>query len=254
MALNVYLADLRENRQLRSNERVREDHNGHAVLTPVPARVDCHDLITAWSPAAPGPAVEPALDEHALLYDVAGAFLDEGALNASRVYPAGSPALAAVPELIREADLPLEILPVDGFAKLPEFWSTMDDGHRWRPPVYVQVTVPVARSETRPIPLVTTRITEYRRSGELATTDVRIEIGGTVFDAAVPVAGAWVRLETPAGVPVMTTESGPGGRFAFRSLTPGPYRLRWRGGAHPEPAPRDITVPSNTGEYDLHLP
>jgi hypothetical protein len=254
MALNVYLADLRENRKLRSNERVRTDENGHAVLSPAPARVDCHYLMTAWSPAVPGPAVEPTVDEHALLYDVAGAFLDEAALNPTRIYPAGSPVLAAVPELIRDADLPVETLPVEGFAKLPEFWSTMGDGHRWKPPVYVLVTMPVALTPGEAVPIVTTRITEYRRSGELATSDIRIEIGGAVYAASVPVPDAWVRLETAAGATLKTTRSSAAGRFSFRDLVPGHYRLRVRADAHPEPPPRDITVPSSSGEYDFHLP
>lgn len=254
MAVNVYLADLRENRKLRSNERTRVDGNGGAEFHPAPARVDCHYLITAWSPAQPGPAIEPTLDEHALAYEIAGAFLDESTLSPSRVYSPGSAALAAVPELIREADLPVEILPVEGFAKLPEFWSTMGDGHRWRPPVYLKVTLPVALSTQQRVPLVTTRITEYRRTGELATSDIRIEIGGTVFDASDPVPGAWVRLETATGAAIATTESSRAGRFAFSALQPGQYRLRWRAGAHPEPPPRLITVPSRTGEYDLRFP
>lgn len=254
MAVNVYLADLRENRQLRSNQRRKSDENGRATFEPAPARVDCHYLLTVWSPAQPGPAIEPTLDEHALLYEIGGAFLDEATLNPSRIYPPGSAALTTVPELIRQADLPLEILPVDGFLKLPEFWSTMGDGHRWKPPVYLKVTLPVAMTDEPPLPLVTTRITEFRRTGQLATSEVRIEIGGTVFDAADPVPGAWVRLETPTGVPIGTTESNRFGRFAFRALRPGPYRLRWRAGRHPEPPPRPITVPSSTGEYDLRFP
>src|SRR5262245_48655344 len=60
-ALNVYLVDLRENRKLRSNERARAVQNGMVSETPAPRRVDCHYLITAWSPAEITLAVEPAL-------------------------------------------------------------------------------------------------------------------------------------------------------------------------------------------------
>src|SRR5881275_1889471 len=55
-ALNVYLVDLRENIKLRSNERVRSIENGIASDEPAPRRVDCHYLITAWSPAMVSPA------------------------------------------------------------------------------------------------------------------------------------------------------------------------------------------------------
>src|SRR4051794_25850538 len=49
-ALNVYLAEVRENRVLRTNERVRTAANGSVFEQPAPARIDCHYLITAWSP------------------------------------------------------------------------------------------------------------------------------------------------------------------------------------------------------------
>src|SRR5438094_842473 len=79
-ALNVYLVDLRENRKLHSNERVRTVQNGIISETPAPRRVDCHYLITAWSPAQPGPAVEPTLDEHALLAAVTGVLMQNESL------------------------------------------------------------------------------------------------------------------------------------------------------------------------------
>src|SRR3954449_12440055 len=52
-ALNVYLADIRENRILRSNERVREVNNFTLTDRPRPRRMDLHYLISAWSPATP---------------------------------------------------------------------------------------------------------------------------------------------------------------------------------------------------------
>ena len=114
-ALNIYLVDLRENRKLRSNERSRSVDNGMVSEEPAPTRIDCHYLITAWSPVDPGPALEPTLDEHALLYQVTAALKNNEPLNPSRIYPADSVALNAVPELIREADLPTAVLPVEGF-------------------------------------------------------------------------------------------------------------------------------------------
>src|SRR5689334_3245941 len=48
-AFNVYLIDLRENRKLRSNERVRTFDQGFVYETPIPVRLDCHYLISAYS-------------------------------------------------------------------------------------------------------------------------------------------------------------------------------------------------------------
>ena len=39
--------------------------------TPPPRRVDCHYLISAWSPVLVTPGIDPTFDEHALLAEVA---------------------------------------------------------------------------------------------------------------------------------------------------------------------------------------
>ena len=255
LAINVYLADLRENRTLRSNARGRSTSNGQVTLTPAPARVDCHYLISAWSPATPTIAVEPTIDEHEVLYDVLAAIMNVAPINPSRVYAPGSAALAAVPELIREADLPTSILPVDGFSKLPEFWSAMGEGHRWKPALYFTVTLPVAMQVEATVPMVTSRVLEYRRVGETEIGEVLVQIAGQVVNTAdEPVAGAWVRLEDPAGEALHTTETDELGRFDFDGLTPGTYQLNWRAAGYDIPAaPRPIEVPSPEGEYDLIL-
>jgi hypothetical protein len=115
-ALNVYLVDLRENRKLRSNERVRAVQNGMVRETPAPRRVDCHYLITAWSPAEPGPAVEPTLDEHALLAAVTGVLMQNESLIPREVY-APDPLPTTFPAEVAEAELPTAVLPVEGFLK-----------------------------------------------------------------------------------------------------------------------------------------
>lgn len=255
-ALNVYLADLRENRKLRSNARTRSVENGMVSDDPAPARVECHYLISAWSPANVTLAVEPTLDEHALLYETLAVLMNEAPLNPSRIYPAGSAALAAVPELIRTVDLPTQVLPVESFPKLAEFWGTMGTNHRWKPVLYLVVTLPLALRREVAGPMVTTRITEYRQTGRPETAEVWIQIGGHVLDATVdppvPVPDAWVRLEDPVGTPLQTTTTNELGRFSFGDLQPGTYRLQWRAEGHSVPAaPRTVEVPSPSGEYDL---
>jgi len=256
-ALNIYLVDLRENRKLRSNARTRSIENGTVSEQPAPARLDCHYLITAWSPATPTQAIEPAMDEHALLYEVATVLMNNMPLNPSRIYPAGSAALDAVDLLIREADLPTAILPVEGFAKLAEFWGTMGSNHRWKPAVYLVVTLPVALPKQQVGAIVTTRITEYRRIDQPEVLEVLVQIGGRVLDATnpngepIPVSGAWVQLEQN-GVPLQTTTTNELGQFTFSGLPSGSYQLNWRAEGFPIPAtPRPIEVPSPTGEYEL---
>lgn len=257
-ALNVYLADLRENRKLRSNERVRSVENGIVSEDPAPARLDCHYLISAWSPATVSPLVEPTLDEHSLLYQVAAVLMQQGAFNPSRVYPAGSAALNAWPAPFRNVELPFVIAPVEGFIKLAEFWSGMGQGALWKPVLYLVVTLPVALFREIAGPMVTTTITEYRQTGLPGTAEVWIRIGGHVLDAVnplpsgapAPVNGAWVELQDAAGARLQLTRTNELGRFSFGELQPGGYRLlsQITGSA---PLTRVLDVPSPSGEYDL---
>ena len=195
-ALNVYLVDLRENRKQRSNERTRETLNGIVSETPAPRKVDAHYLISAWSPAVVTTALEPTLDEHALLYKVIGVLMNQETLIPRKVYDP-DPLPTTFPKSIADAELPTSVLPVEGFPKLAEFWGTMGQGHRWKPVVYLIVTVPVELLQEIAGPMVTTRITEYRQYGRPETAEVWIQIGGTVSDKdGNAVAGAWVRRKS----------------------------------------------------------
>src|ERR1051325_1965210 len=44
----LFLYDIRENRELRSNEPARINRNGQSVIEHPPLRIDCSYLITAW--------------------------------------------------------------------------------------------------------------------------------------------------------------------------------------------------------------
>lgn len=253
IALNVYLVGLAENRKLRSNERVREYGNGTVHEVPAPRRLDCHYLITAWSPIAPSPLVEPALDEHALLYQVAAVLTNAEPLVPRRVY-APDPLPGTFPEAIADAELPTVVLASEGLPPMSDFWSTVD--WRWKPAVNLTVTLPVLYERKVAGPLVTTRITEYRQSGRPETAEVWIQIGGHVRTGTPPepVAGAWVRLETvPGGLPLQTTETDADGRFTFTQLSAGPYQLRIRARGFAEPTPTIIQVPSAAGGYDVEI-
>jgi hypothetical protein len=257
VALNIYLADLRENRSLRSNERVRSFENGHVSEESAPTRLDCHYLITAWSQAAPAAAVEPPLDEHRVLHDALAVLFNQAPLNPSRIHPPGSAALTAVPEMIRRADLPTQIAPAEGFPKLPEFWGAMGQNHRWKPAIYLIVTLPVALTPRIEGPMVTTRIAEHRLFGSPESAEIMIQIGGHVFNASVDpvemVPEAWVRLEDAAGEPLQITKTDDSGRFTFLRMHPGNYRLRVRATGLGE-LERSVNVPSELGGYDIRFP
>jgi hypothetical protein len=250
-SLNVYLGDVRENRTLRSNERVREIQNFTVTDTPAPRRIDLHYLVTAWSPATATSIVEPTLDEHALLYKVTGALMNGEPLIATNVY-APNPLPAGFPAVIADVELPTHVLPVEGFPKIAEFWGTFGTTHPWKPMVYFVATLPVVLSREILGPMVTTRITEYRMQNSPATGEFEIAIGGTVTAGGNPVSGAWVRIEDLAANPIAVATSDENGRFIFGGLQQGTFVLRVRAQGFSEAA-RTVGVPSPTGNYDVQL-
>ena len=143
LALNVYLIDPRENRKLRQDDRLRSTQNGTVIETPASIKMDCHYLISAWSPARPGPGVEPTLDEHSILFQVVTTLSGQQSLNPSRVYPAGSAQLNAWPAPYRNDEMLMMYLPVEGFRQFAEFWQTMGSDRPWKPAVHLVVTLPV---------------------------------------------------------------------------------------------------------------
>jgi Pvc16 N-terminal domain/Carboxypeptidase regulatory-like domain len=256
LALNVYLVEMKENREMRLTGRTRTVNGGNITETPRPRFVDVHYLITAWDPATPQPAVEPNIVEHELLWDVTSALMDADPLDPTDIY-APSPLPAGFPTLIQSAELPTTVLPPEGFGKHAEFWGTMPGSNNpWRPSVLLILTLPVTMAPYATYPMVTTRITEYDAPAG-SGKEVWVEIGGTVSNAtaspAVPVAGASVAIFNTSGVQLAATTTDSQGRFIFNLLRPGNYQLQFAAASFPAPPPRNITVPSPTGEYNLQF-
>jgi hypothetical protein len=128
-AIDLFLYDVRENLELRSNERfVRRDDQGRAVQQAAPARVDFSYLITAW----PSQAVnDPWKDEHRLLGEVMRALLKHR--NIPRALLQGE---------LAGQDLPLPVAMLQsGLLQSPgEFWQALGG----RPKVSLHYTVTVA--------------------------------------------------------------------------------------------------------------
>jgi hypothetical protein len=255
LALNVYMIELKENREMHSCGRTRVTNAGIVSETPLPRYVDVHYLITAWDPATPSPAVEPTVVEHELLWGVIAALMDADPLTPEKIY-APSPLPIGFPALIADAEIPTVTIPHDGFGKHAEFWGTMPGhNHPWRPAVILILTLPVTLPVVDVSPIVTTRITEYQVPGSSGELELWAEIGGTVYDATVAppveVPGASVAIFTTSGLQLAATTTDNHGRFIFNLIRPGNYQLRFSAASEPVAPPRNITVPSPTGEYNL---
>ena len=269
-SLNVYLADVRENRRLRSNEPERRAVGLDIHEMPPARRVDCHYLISAWSPVSVSPATEPTLDEHALLAEAALALGREDVLDPVTLCSATRPGLPAIamPSALDGELLPVTLLPPEGFPKLGEFWGTMGSQNRWKPCLYTVVTVALKQAP-RPVgPMVTTIYSHTLQRSVPATLNTRFHIGGTARVSATdatPVPHCWIELLTVLDTLVTIARADLSGRFVFADVPAGDYHLRARVPALPlppsPPAPpqpaqpvspvRAITVPEPTGSYDI---
>jgi Carboxypeptidase regulatory-like domain len=166
--------------------------------------------------------------------------------------------LASVPQPLRD-ELPLEVAQTDGLRNLGDFWTTMKLA--WKPALQLTVTVPVVLLQPDiEAPAVTTIIAEDRQANESATAETWLSVGGRVLAGATPeaVPGAWVQILglQPVELQVvrrrMITDAD--GRFLFSRLRSGRYRLRVVASGLGDLPPRDVDLPSATGEYDLRFP
>lgn len=246
-ALDVYLVDVHENARLRSNERVRVYDQGIVADEPAPVRLDCHYLVTAWSPAQE--TAGRSADEHRLLYQAAAALLAHRPLVAVDVWGGTLPPTVAT--LPGDAQLPLTVAPAEGYPHLSYFWSAMGADPRWKPALSLVVTLPVLGRRFDHGPPVATATAGVEPGDRL------VAIGGRVLDATaagdpVPVGGAWVAVQDATGRRLSTTETDGDGRFRLGGLGESTYTLSALATGLGS-LRRTLDVPSPTGEYDLRF-
>jgi hypothetical protein len=214
LRLNIYLYEVRENRNFRRAEwDTLPLPGGNAVLSQPPVYLDCHYLISAWSAAEDSEMTSPVLDEHQVLAEAMRVLLRNpdvvpGALGV----PGGSP-------VFQEGHIYLTVAPPEPPRVLNDFWSTMK--LPWRPAVMLVVTAPLdLLLDAPPSPVVTTLIQRYALIGG-RTVEEWIDIGGLVVRATdqSPIAGATVvRLDNND-----TATTDAQGRYVFTGIRRGTY-------------------------------
>ena len=235
--INLFLYDIRENVELRSNEPGVEILNGQARITRPPLRIECSYLVTAW-PDGSGQA--SLLQEHQLLAQVLQAFSRFSTIPP--IFLAGTGLATQQP--------PLPILTAQaGELKSPaEFWSAL--GSRLRPSVTVTVTISIQPFDAALVPVVISKEISIEPLENPASQEEAFQIAGRVTDAAsLPVDEASV-LIVELG---LTTKTGADGRYSVGLMRAGTYTLR----AEKPPASKQITitVPAPVGSnFNVQFP
>ncbi len=227
--VNLYLYDIRENRQLREMSWDQElHHNGTVTLRRSPVRMDVSYMVTCWTSTTE--------DQHQLLWHVLETFFQHSPL----------------PEEVLQGALRGQVYPVrtevaqpDGILKnLSDFWGALENS--LRPAINLVLTLELDPKEQRTAPLVFTRILKVGRpavyrdeqgaeyplrnlaAGWEATT---MRVGGVVRDLdGNPLPGVSARIIAlqQDHLPVQvgpTVQTGIDGRYIFANIPAGEYTL-----------------------------
>jgi hypothetical protein len=148
-AIDLFLYDVRENLELRSNEVYLERRSdGMATLTRAPVRMDFSYLVTAW-PSESVP--DPAEDEHHLLGEVMRVLLRY------RTIPEDMLQGVLVGQ---QPPLPVSSMQPGRLQSLGEFWQAL--GGKPKAALNYQVTLSVDVTAPQEVPLVTDKVIQIR--------------------------------------------------------------------------------------------
>jgi len=240
--VNLFLFDIRENMELRSNEPIIERNNGQATLHRPPRRVACSYLVTAWYGSA---EKDKELKEQALLSQALQMLSSFSTIPSEMLWES----LKA-----QQPPLPMVTLAADGAKNPAEFWTAL--GGKLRPSFTVTVTVSLpALKPEKPMKLVTGRalhVGEKAAGGEqlVSRAEEKVMTGpfkifGRITDPeGAPVRGAIVTATNDKTEISATADDA--GRYRLEGLSTGTYTLRAASGWKPSdlnPEGMSITIP-----------
>jgi hypothetical protein len=245
VTMNLYLYDVRENRDLRDPVPIVVKE-GDIYKKRMPAlRVDCSYMVTAWSPQS---GAVGAVQEHLLL--------SQGLIWLSQ-FPT-LPERFLPPEWTDKNLATFQPFPVimwvaqiDGVKEPGEFWAAL--GSPPRPSFNLKVTIAMdLRRGVDMGPPVATKDMHLIPDGKTAEEDHWFEIGGLVKDASDPtklLANATVIL-IEKGWETITDDAG---QFRFTNLEEGNYTLRASASGYVT-SDKPIVVPRTAATtYDILL-
>jgi hypothetical protein len=243
----LFLYDIRENRELRSNEPLRVNRDGQSRIGRPPTRVVCSYLITAWPAEAVGLEGEAKLNidsdtahdvnllEHLLLSEVLQVLSRYPTIPISELQ-----GKLASPE--QPLPLPMITAQAEGLNNISEFWSAI--GSNLRPSLNVKATIAMQVSQPKDEgPPITERKVEFEPA--------RFDIAGHFKDEKnAAVAGARIEIVELG----RSTTSDSTGAYSFSKVPIGKYRLNinWKTDQKLNRRNVEISVPGGLGAYDVY--
>lgn len=210
--LNVYLYDIRENLELRSNERQLEyDADGNAIQIIAPPRIDCAYIITAWDKSPVSGDDDKELLEHRLLSEVLYVLLNN----------------PKIPEIYLQASLvdqqpmlPMVSAQKGGLPEPVEFWNAL--GSPLKPSINCVITISLTPAKTLTAARVKSMTMKKQQQDEPASTEVSVRVVGRVFSASDPAMGIKNALVEIIELDLKTTAN-VDGFYGFSNIAYGAY-------------------------------
>src|SRR5262249_32728500 len=208
--INLFLYDVRENADLRSNEQIVERKNGQAVVHVAPMRVSCCYLVTAW---VPGLSSETTVLREQLMLSQA--------LRALARFPIIPESIVSGTGLVdQDPLLPMITAQADSSKSSSEFWASV--GNKIRASINVNVTISIPALDDQDTFLVKNKFSNVV-PGQGPDQDNLLAIGGRVLSGPNSgIGGALVDL-TDAG---LNTTTDSDGRFSFPRVPAGTHTFR----------------------------
>lgn len=238
-SVDLFLFDVRENFELRSNDPMIVRNNGQSVTYSAPVRAACTYLVTAW----PVGGTDVVLQEQRLLSQV---------FQVMHGYPKIPNAFLKGKLAGQAPALPVLATHPDELKNPAEFWTAI--GNKMRPSLTVMVTISMDVFDPTTAPIVKTaevRLGERAEDDELLITDTVqdfFRIGGKVTSSGNPLGGATVSLVNTG----LASRTDSDGLYVIGAVQGGPYVLQVQSGATSKQV--NITIPTKPGSnYDVQM-
>ena len=230
--VDLFLYDIRENTELRSNEQVIQKIGNQSFTYPAPLRLNCSYLITAW----PVGGAELVLQEHLLLSQV---------LRVLGQYPTIPAEYLQGSLMGQDPPLPMIALHPDALRTMSEFWTAV--GNKLRASLTLTVTISVPLYAAVPGFLVTTRTASVAQPKGPA--DSMVQVGGKVLDlTGTGISNALVDILDSG----LRETSATDGSFSFLQVAPGTHTMRAVAPGF-QIKSQPLVVPGRPEDYEITL-